>query len=60
MFLEQTVPLHVALGVSDLGHDVQVVADPGIFGKGQLILRLENGVLAAKSELQADGMAPSM
>lgn len=57
VFLEQTVPRHVALGLSDLDHDVQVVADPGMFGKGQMILRLENGVLAAGSEPRADGMA---
>nr|MBX2865906.1 gamma-glutamyltransferase family protein [Leptolyngbyaceae cyanobacterium MAG.088] len=57
VFLEQTVPRHVALGLSDLGHDVQVVADPGMFGKGQMILRLENGVLVAGSEPRADGMA---
>ncbi|MEM7796089.1 MAG: gamma-glutamyltransferase family protein [Cyanobacteria bacterium P01_C01_bin.118] len=57
VYLEQTVPRHVALGLSDLGHDVQVVADPGMFGKGQMILRLENGVLVAGSEPRADGMA---
>ena len=57
VFLEQTVPRHVALGLSDLGHDVQVVADPDMFGKGQVILRSENGVLVAGSEPRADGMA---
>ncbi len=57
VFLEQTVPRHVALGLSDLGHDVQVVAEPGTFGKGQMILRLENGVLVAGSEPRADGLA---
>ena len=57
VFLEQTVPRHVALGLSDLGHDVQVVAGPETFGKGQVILRLENGVLVAGTEPRADGMA---
>ena len=57
VFLEQTVPRHVGLGLSDLGHDVRVVAEPGMFGKGQMILRLENGVLVAGSEPRADGMA---
>ncbi|ESA38560.1 gamma-glutamyltransferase [Leptolyngbya sp. Heron Island J] len=57
MFLEQTVARHVALGLSDLGHDVQIVANPEMFGKGQMILRLENGVLVAGSEPRADGMA---
>ncbi|MEM7065147.1 MAG: gamma-glutamyltransferase family protein [Cyanobacteria bacterium P01_B01_bin.77] len=56
VFLEQTVPRHVALGLSDLGHDVHVVAEPDTFGKGQVILRLENGVLVAGSEPRADGM----
>ncbi|MBT9314429.1 gamma-glutamyltransferase family protein [Leptothoe spongobia] len=57
VFLEQTVPRHVVLGLSDLGHAVQVVAEPGMFGKGQVILRLENGVLVAGSEPRADGIA---
>ncbi len=56
VYLEQTVPRHVALGLGDLGHDVQVVAAPGMFGKGQVILRLD-GVLVAGSEPRADGMA---
>ncbi|MEA5462545.1 gamma-glutamyltransferase family protein [Leptothoe sp. PORK10 BA2] len=57
VFLEQTVPRHVALGLRDLGHDVQVLAEPESFGKGQMILRLGNGVLVAGSEPRADGMA---
>ncbi|MEM6254374.1 MAG: gamma-glutamyltransferase family protein [Cyanobacteria bacterium P01_D01_bin.156] len=56
VFLEQTVSRHIALGLSDLGHDVQVTAEPGTFGKGQMILRLGD-VLMAGSEPRADGVA---
>ncbi|MEO0801658.1 MAG: gamma-glutamyltransferase family protein [Cyanobacteria bacterium J06642_2] len=57
ILLEQSVPRHVALGLSDRGHDVRVTAEPSEFGKGQIILQLESGVFVAASEPRADGMA---
>lgn len=57
VLLEQTVPRHVALGLSDRGHDIHVTAEPGEFGKGQMILGLENGAFVAASEPRSDGMA---
>jgi gamma-glutamyltranspeptidase/glutathione hydrolase len=56
VFLEQTVPQAVALGLGDRGHAVQVLAEARNFGKGQIILR-QNGVLVAASEPRADGIA---
>ncbi|MEO1134038.1 MAG: gamma-glutamyltransferase [Cyanobacteria bacterium J06639_1] len=57
VLLEQTVPRHVALGLSDRGHDIHVTAEPGEFGKGQMVLQLENGAFVAASEPRSDGMA---
>ncbi|MDJ0706638.1 MAG: gamma-glutamyltransferase family protein [Leptolyngbyaceae cyanobacterium MO_188.B28] len=57
VLLEQTVPRQVALGLADLGHDIHITAEPDTFGKGQIILRLNNGALVAASEPRADGIA---
>ncbi|HEY9598740.1 MAG TPA: gamma-glutamyltransferase, partial [Cyanophyceae cyanobacterium] len=56
VLLEQTVPRHIALALAERGHDIQVTADGGMFGKGQMILR-RDGVLVAASEPRADGLA---
>ncbi|HEY9652648.1 MAG TPA: gamma-glutamyltransferase [Coleofasciculaceae cyanobacterium] len=56
VLLEQTVPRHIALALAERGHDIQVTADGGMFGKGQIILRRDR-VLVAASEPRADGLA---
>ncbi len=56
VFLEQTVPKSIVLGLSDRGHDVHLTAEARSFGKGQMILQ-RNGVLIAASEPRADGTA---
>ena len=56
VLLEQTVPRNVALALAERGHDIQLSADGGDFGKGQIILRGE-GVLVAASEPRGDGLA---
>ena len=56
VLLEHTVPRSVALGLADRGHAVQVIADGLAFGKGQIILR-QGDVLIAASEPRADGQA---
>lgn len=56
VLLEQTVPRHIALALAEQGHDIQISADAGTFGKGQIILRRE-GVLIAASEPRGDGLA---
>jgi len=56
VILEQTVPQSVALALVNLGHNVQISADGGLFGKGQVILR-QGGVFVAGSEPRADGLA---
>lgn len=56
VLLEQTVPRHVALALTERGHDIQLSPDGALFGKGQIILRCD-GVLVAASEPRADGLA---
>ncbi len=56
VLLEQSVPDHVALGLAKRGHELQISAEGGHFGKGQIILR-HQGVLVAASEPRADGLA---
>jgi gamma-glutamyltranspeptidase/glutathione hydrolase len=56
VLLEQSVPRDVAIALAKRGHDIQISADGGQFGKGQIILRGE-GILVAASEPRADGLA---
>jgi gamma-glutamyltranspeptidase/glutathione hydrolase len=56
VLLEQSVPRHVAQALAKQGHEIQISAEGGQFGKGQMILR-RNGVLVAASEPRADGLA---
>ena len=56
VLLEQTVPQSVAIGLSDRDHKIQLSAEPSAFGRGQIILR-QGEVLMAASEPRADGIA---
>lgn len=56
VLLEQSVPSHVVNGLSDRAHQIQVSAEPSMFGRGQMILR-QGDVLIAASEPRADGLA---
>ncbi|MGI9333053.1 MAG: gamma-glutamyltransferase family protein [Gammaproteobacteria bacterium] len=49
----------VARALAPRGHDVNVVRDRGGFGRGQIIVSLEDGVYAAGSEPRTDGCAAS-
>jgi gamma-glutamyltranspeptidase/glutathione hydrolase len=56
VLLEHTVAGAIAKGLSDRGHIIQMSAEGRLFGKGQLILRYGNTLVAA-SEPRADGLA---
>lgn len=56
VLLEQTVPRHIALALAEWGHDIQLSAEGGMFGRGQMVLRQDNTFVAA-SEPRADGLA---
>jgi len=53
--LEREVPSHTALELERMGHQVEVVADNGSMGRGQIIWRMENGVLCGGAEPRCDG-----
>ncbi|KAM3106364.1 gamma-glutamyltransferase family protein [Phormidesmis sp. 146-20] len=56
VLLEPSVSRDVAVGLSDRRHQIQLSAEPGDFGRGQIILR-HGDVLVAASEPRADGLA---
>ena len=53
--LEREVTSHIALELARLGHQVEVVNDNGSMGRGQIIWRMENGVLCGGTEPRCDG-----
>jgi gamma-glutamyltranspeptidase/glutathione hydrolase len=55
--LEAGVHPAVAHGLEERGHQVVVQHNPGWFGRGQIIRRLENGAYVAGSDPRADGCA---
>jgi gamma-glutamyltranspeptidase/glutathione hydrolase len=55
--LELGTPEHVLRGLLARGHQVRVPVERGGFGRGQIIWRLDEGVLVAGSDMRADGAA---
>ena len=53
--LEREVPAHVALGLEDMGHEVEIANRNVDMGRGEIIWRTENGLLAAGTEPRCDG-----
>lgn len=53
--IEQKFPEHIAQGLASIGHNIEISLDQSLFGRGQIIWRNENGVLAGGSEPRADG-----
>ncbi|MDB4868051.1 MAG: gamma-glutamyltransferase [Cohnella sp.] len=54
--LEHVFPDSIAQSLRRMGHDVEWAVDHGSFGRGQIILRNEDGVLAGATEPRADGV----
>jgi gamma-glutamyltranspeptidase/glutathione hydrolase len=54
--LEQKFPEHIAQGLHRLGHDIELSLDTSLFGRGQIIWRDQQGILAGGTEPRADGM----
>ncbi len=55
--LELETARHIVEGLAARGHDVVVEPEPGGFGRGQIIWRLDSGVYAAGTEYRCDGAA---
>ncbi len=54
--LELQTPTHIAEGLRDRGHEITMQLEKGSFGRGQIIWRL-NDVLIAASDSRTDGQA---
>jgi gamma-glutamyltranspeptidase/glutathione hydrolase len=57
VWLEPGLPGPVLAGLAGRGHAVTLQPDPGIFGRGQIIWRLESGIYTAGSDGRGDGAA---
>ncbi|HYF65096.1 MAG TPA: gamma-glutamyltransferase, partial [Herpetosiphonaceae bacterium] len=57
VLLEYGVPQHVIEGLIALGHRVQIQAEGGVFGRGQIIWRQPSGTFIGGSDMRADGCA---
>lgn len=57
--VEQETPNHVIRQLQKMGHDIIVQPDPYHMGRGQMILRDEQGVLCGATEKRTDGQIAS-
>lgn len=53
--IEYGAPLHVIQELVRRGHDIQVCPDNGHMGRGEIIWRMENGMLCGGAEPRTDG-----
>jgi gamma-glutamyltranspeptidase/glutathione hydrolase len=53
--VEHSFPRHLALSLTARGHEIKYTADPTGFGRGQIIWRNDDGVLAGGTEPRTDG-----
>jgi len=57
VYVELETPRHIIEGLEARGHTVRVLAEPGSFGRGQIIRQLPSGAYTAGSEPRCDGCA---
>jgi gamma-glutamyltranspeptidase/glutathione hydrolase len=58
--LEQSFPNHLAMGLSQLGHNIKINYDSSSFGRGQIIWKDEStGILVGGTESRTDGVIAS-
>jgi gamma-glutamyltranspeptidase / glutathione hydrolase len=55
VLLEHGVPEHIAQELIRRGHDIEVSLKTELFGRGQIIIRDERGMLAGGTEPRSDG-----
>lgn len=53
--VESTIPNHIARALAQKGHQVQAALASGGFGRGQIIWRMPDGILAGGTEPRTDG-----
>ncbi|MBO5995557.1 MAG: gamma-glutamyltransferase family protein [Firmicutes bacterium] len=54
LIVEESMDDEIVKALRARGHDVRVVSDLGAFGRGQMIVRLDNGVLVGGTESRTD------
>lgn len=59
VMLENTVAPQIAEQLKSMGHEVEITEDFTSFGRGQIIWRNEDGVLAGATEPRTDGVVAS-
>lgn len=57
--VEKNFDTAIALKLKEYGHDVRVELESGTFGRGEMIIRLENGVYVGGCESRTDGSIAS-
>lgn len=55
--LEYGIPEHVVRSLAARGHQINLPIQRGVFGRGQIIWRLDDGVYIAGSDMRTDGGA---
>ncbi len=53
--IEAFAPLHITGQLAEMGHQIKVHYDYGSMGRGQVIWRMENGVMCGGTEPRTDG-----
>ncbi len=53
--LEREVPAHIGRELSEMGHEVEILNTNLSMGRGQIIWRMENGLLVGGTEPRCDG-----
>jgi len=54
VIVEESLDGSIVQGLREKGHEIKVFDDPSEFGRGQMIVRLDNGVLAGGTESRTD------
>lgn len=53
--VEHTIQEHLAYQLASMGHEIKVLHDPLMMGRGEIIWKMENGVLVGGTEPRTDG-----
>jgi gamma-glutamyltranspeptidase/glutathione hydrolase len=60
LIAEQSCPRELLAGLAERGHEVAVSLEDGEFGRGQFILRTEEGAFCAGTEPRSDSLAAGL
>ncbi len=52
--VENTFDMNIAKQLRQKGHQIEVALEPGLFGRGQIIIKMDNGTLVGGTESRTD------